>query len=95
MVFYWPFVIDCLLGMDRDYGPGSYGGLAFKDIYLKILLLSATKGEHHLIFFLFKLFIGMDRDYGHGSYGGQRSMDSYLNQSYGMDNHSGGGGGSR
>lgn len=49
--------------MDRDYGPGSYGG--------------------------------MDRDYGHGSYGGQRSMDSYLNQSYGMDNHSGGGGGSR
>ncbi|XP_052591590.1 DBIRD complex subunit ZNF326 isoform X1 [Peromyscus californicus insignis] len=50
-------------GMDRDYGPGSYGGL--------------------------------DRDYGHGSYGGQRSMDSYLNQSYGMDNHSGGGGGSR
>ncbi|PNI58858.1 ZNF326 isoform 4 [Pan troglodytes] len=49
-------------GMDRDYGPGSYGG--------------------------------MDRDYGHGSYGGQRSMDSYLNQSYGMDNHSGGGGGS-
>ncbi|XP_012873685.1 PREDICTED: DBIRD complex subunit ZNF326 [Dipodomys ordii] len=50
-------------GMDRDYGPGSYGG--------------------------------MDRDYGHGSYGGQRSMDSYLNQSYGMDNHSGGGGGSR
>ncbi|EPY76420.1 zinc finger protein 326 [Camelus ferus] len=37
----------------------------------------------------------MDRDYGHGSYGGQRSMDSYLNQSYGMDNHSGGGGGSR
>ncbi|ELW72640.1 Zinc finger protein 326 [Tupaia chinensis] len=51
------------LGMDRDYGPGSYGG--------------------------------MDRDYGHGSYGGQRSMDSYLNQSYGMDNHSGGGGGSR
>ncbi|XP_051026576.1 DBIRD complex subunit ZNF326-like isoform X1 [Acomys russatus] len=50
-------------GMDRDYGPGSYGGL--------------------------------DRDYGHGSYGGQRSMDSYLNQSYGMDSHSGGGGGSR
>ncbi|XP_008825036.1 DBIRD complex subunit ZNF326 isoform X1 [Nannospalax galili] len=50
-------------GMDRDYGPGSYGG--------------------------------MDRDYGHGSYGGQRSMDSYLSQSYGMDNHSGGGGGSR
>ncbi|KAL4667230.1 hypothetical protein H8959_005919 [Pygathrix nigripes] len=50
-------------GMDRDYGPGSYGG--------------------------------MDRDYGHGSYGGQRSMESYLNQSYGMDNHSGGGGGSR
>uniref|UniRef100_A0A8C0VTE2 DBIRD complex subunit ZNF326 n=1 Tax=Castor canadensis TaxID=51338 RepID=A0A8C0VTE2_CASCN len=50
-------------GMDRDYGPGSYGG--------------------------------MDRDYGHGSYGGQRSMDSYLNQSYGMDNHNGGGGGSR
>ncbi|XP_011811432.1 PREDICTED: DBIRD complex subunit ZNF326 isoform X2 [Colobus angolensis palliatus] len=49
-------------GMDRDYGPGSYGG--------------------------------MDRDYGHGSYGGQRSMESYLNQSYGMDNHSGGGGGS-
>uniref|UniRef100_A0A2K5R5G1 Zinc finger protein 326 n=2 Tax=Platyrrhini TaxID=9479 RepID=A0A2K5R5G1_CEBIM len=30
-------------GMDRDYGPGSYGGLAFKDIYLKILLLSASK----------------------------------------------------
>uniref|UniRef100_A0A8C9QSJ9 DBIRD complex subunit ZNF326 n=1 Tax=Spermophilus dauricus TaxID=99837 RepID=A0A8C9QSJ9_SPEDA len=56
------FFIDSLLGMDRDYGPGSYGG--------------------------------MDRDYGHGSYGGQRSMDSYLNQSYGMDNHSGGGGGS-
>ncbi|KAB1273695.1 DBIRD complex subunit ZNF326 [Camelus dromedarius] len=68
-------------GMDRDYGPGSYGGLTFKDIYLKILLLRASKG--------------MDRDYGHGSYGGQRSMDSYLNQSYGMDNHSGGGGGSR
>nr|BAC28029.1 unnamed protein product [Mus musculus] len=38
-------------GMDRDYGPGSYGGLAFKDIYLKILLLSASKGEQHLIFF--------------------------------------------
>ncbi|XP_022423221.1 DBIRD complex subunit ZNF326-like [Monodon monoceros] len=38
---------------------------------------------------------GMDRDYGHGSCGGQRSMDSYLNQSYGMDSHSGGGGGSR
>ncbi|KAI2517861.1 ZNF326 isoform 1 [Pan troglodytes] len=30
-------------GMDRDYGPGSYGGLTFKDIYLKILLLSASK----------------------------------------------------
>ncbi|XP_023613401.1 uncharacterized protein LOC102432442 isoform X1 [Myotis lucifugus] len=30
-------------GMDRDYGPGSYGGLAFKDIYLKILLLGASK----------------------------------------------------
>ncbi|XP_059963350.1 DBIRD complex subunit ZNF326-like [Mesoplodon densirostris] len=50
-------------GMDRDYGPGSYGG--------------------------------MDCNYGHGSCGGQRSMDSYLNQSYGMDSHSGGGGGSR
>ncbi|XP_038600494.1 DBIRD complex subunit ZNF326 isoform X4 [Tachyglossus aculeatus] len=37
---------------------------------------------------------GMDRDYGHGSYGGPRSMDSYMNQSYGMDSHSGGGGGS-
>eukprot|EP00073_Rattus_norvegicus_P039992 XP_008768183.1 PREDICTED: uncharacterized protein Zfp326 isoform X4 [Rattus norvegicus] len=32
-------------GMDRDYGPGSYGGLAFKDIYLKILLLSASKAH--------------------------------------------------
>uniref|UniRef100_A0A8C2XSN2 Uncharacterized protein n=1 Tax=Capra hircus TaxID=9925 RepID=A0A8C2XSN2_CAPHI len=32
-------------GMDRDYGPGSYGGLAFKDVYLKILLLSASKGD--------------------------------------------------
>ncbi|XP_075798889.1 DBIRD complex subunit ZNF326 isoform X2 [Microtus pennsylvanicus] len=31
-------------GMDRDYGPGSYGGLTFQDIYLKILLLSASKG---------------------------------------------------
>lgn len=50
-IFYWPFIIDSLLGMDRDYGSGSYGGLAFKDIYLKILLLSASKGEHHLIFF--------------------------------------------
>lgn len=37
------FVVDCLLGMDRDYGPGSYGGLTFKDIYLKILLLSTRK----------------------------------------------------
>lgn len=45
------FVVDCLLGMDRDYGPGSYGGLTFKDIYLKILLLSTRKGERHLIFF--------------------------------------------
>ncbi|XP_007470053.1 PREDICTED: DBIRD complex subunit ZNF326-like [Lipotes vexillifer] len=38
---------------------------------------------------------GMDRGYGLGSCGGQRSMDSYLNQSCGMDSHSGGGGGSR
>lgn len=44
------FHVDYFLGMDRDYGPGSYGGLTFKDIYLKILL-SANKGEHLLIFF--------------------------------------------
>lgn len=48
-------LVSTLSGMDRDYGPGSYGGLTFQDIYLKILLLSASKGEHHLIFFLFKL----------------------------------------
>ncbi|XP_033716331.1 DBIRD complex subunit ZNF326-like [Tursiops truncatus] len=43
----------------------------------------------------YQSFNGMDRDYGHGSWGGPRSMDSYLNQSNGMDSHSGGGGGSR
>lgn len=52
-ISYWPFVINSVLGMDRDYGPGSYGGLTFKDIYLKILLLGASKGEHLLIFFSF------------------------------------------
>lgn len=51
VVYFTNLLLLTLLGMDRDYGPGSYGGLAFKDIYLKILLLSASKGEHHLIFF--------------------------------------------
>lgn len=51
MVYFTNPLLLILLGMDRDYGPGSYGGLAFKDIYLKILLLGASKGEHHLIFF--------------------------------------------
>jgi hypothetical protein len=51
MVYFINNLLLTLSGMDRDYGPGSYGGLAFKDIYLKILLLSASKGEQHLIFF--------------------------------------------
>lgn len=50
-LYFTNLLLFILLGMDRDYGPGSYGGLAFKDIYLKILLLGASKGEHHLIFF--------------------------------------------
>lgn len=51
VVYFTHNLLLTLLGMDRDYGPGSYGGLTFQDIYLKILLLSASKGEHHLIFF--------------------------------------------